>query len=281
MASDSSRQSPTVISRRVSPLTARMVAARRRAAVFIVRPAGDAAHSADSSAKPRGSRARAMTATRFCGARGVRTQSRLGRITSAPASRSAQTRRLLEADTPARGLRGLAQASSGRHHSALPIASAPLTSHRCCHVSPGCSPSQSSSRTSPRWRRARANRSSSRMNGVASSLSSSASRVCSVAGQVGAEVRGGKRRHSCVMSGPIRAAAAAVGAGSTGASPTGAVMRSAHQTARPASHADTPWAPPPRRRRRRRRTPHRPQGRDARRGGGGRAPRRSRRRASA
>jgi len=175
MASDSSRQSPTVISRSVPPLTARMAAARRNAAAFMVRPAGDAAHNDASSANPRGSRARAMTATRFCGARGVRTQSRLGRITSAPVSSSAQTRRLLEVDTPARGFRGRAQASSARHHSALPIASAPLTSHRCCHVSPGCSASQPNNRTSPSRRRARPTRSSSTVNGAASKVASSAS----------------------------------------------------------------------------------------------------------
>jgi hypothetical protein len=155
IAADSSKQSPTVISRRVPPFTARMVPARRSAAVVIVRPAGDVAQSAASSANPFGSRTRVMIETRFCGARGVSTHSRLGRITSAATSSSAQTRRLLAVDTPQRGFSGRAQASSGRHQSALPAASAPLASHRCCQLPPGCSLSQSSSRANPSRRRCR------------------------------------------------------------------------------------------------------------------------------
>ncbi len=248
----------------------------RRAAVFIVRPAGVAAHSAESSAKPRGSRARAMMATRFCGARGVRTQSRLGRITSAPISSSAQTRRLLEVDTPARGLRGRAQASSGRHHWALPAASAPLTSHRCCHVSPGCSTSQSSSRANPSRRRARAAGASSMVNGVVSNRASSTPRVCSVIGHDGTGERGEKRRHSWVMSGPIGRAEPAVGVCSSGAGSAGALTTSGHRTAHPATHADTHSAAPQHRYRARLRPPCRA----VHRGGDERGPRRSRRRAS-
>ena len=254
-----------------------MVAARRSAAVFIVRPAGVTAHSADSSAKPRGSRARAMMATRFCGARGVSTQSRLGRITSAPMSSSAQTRRLLEVDTPARGLRGRAQASSGRHHWALPIASAPLTSHRCCHVSPGCSASQSSSRASPSRRRARAAGPSSTVNGAVSNRASSASRACSVIGHDAAGDRGGKRRHSWAMSGPIDRAEPAVGVCWSGAIRAGALTTSGHRTERPATHADTHSAAPQHRYRARLRPPCRA----VRCGGDERGPRRSRRRAAA
>ena len=82
-SADSSRQSPTVMSRRVPPLTARIVAARRSAAIFIVRPAGMPHTTRTSSANPAGSRSRAINGTRFCGARGVSTQPRLGRITSA------------------------------------------------------------------------------------------------------------------------------------------------------------------------------------------------------
>ncbi len=99
MTSESCRQSPTVISRNVPPFMARIVAARRSAAGH-VRPAGEASQSATSSEKPSGSRSFAMFGTRFCGARGLRTQSRLGRITSVQTSMSAQTRRLLERVTP-------------------------------------------------------------------------------------------------------------------------------------------------------------------------------------
>jgi len=67
---------------------------------LIVRPAGEASQSATSSEKPSGSRSFAMFGTRFCGARGLSTQSRLGRITSVQTSMSAQTRRLLERVTP-------------------------------------------------------------------------------------------------------------------------------------------------------------------------------------
>jgi hypothetical protein len=97
---DSSRQSPTVMSRSRPPLTARMVAARRNAADFIVRPAGEASQRADSSVKTGGSRASAMRLTSVWGTRGVSTQSRDGRITPATTSMTAQTRRLLEFDTP-------------------------------------------------------------------------------------------------------------------------------------------------------------------------------------
>ena len=142
-----------MISPSVPPLTARMVAARRSATVFIVRPAEVASHRAVSSANPAGSRVAAINATRFCGARGVSTQSRLGRIASAQTSISAQTRRLLANDTPPRGSSGRSRACIGRHQSALPLSSAPLASHRCCHVPPGWPANQSSSRTSPVRRR--------------------------------------------------------------------------------------------------------------------------------
>ena len=118
------------------------------------------------------------------------------------------------------------------------MASAPQANHRCCRPTAR----QASPTTGPAraGRRARATRSSSTVNGAASNVPSSASRACSVAGQDGAEVRGGKRCHSCVMSGPITAAAAAVGPRSAGASPmTGALIRSVRRTAHPASHADT------------------------------------------
>src|SRR5665647_1155590 len=78
MATESSKQSPTVIWRSVPPLTAKMVAARRNAAACSDRPADDASQNVISSAKPSGSRSLAINGTRFTGARGFSTQSRLG-----------------------------------------------------------------------------------------------------------------------------------------------------------------------------------------------------------
>ena len=211
---------------------------------------------------------------------GQSTQSRLGRITSAPASRSAQTRRLLEVDTPARGFRGRAQASSGRHHSALPIASAPQASHRCCHVSPGCSHSQSSSRTSPSRRRRPAARSSSTVNGAASSVASSA-----FAGLLGRRPRRRRgtgwealpqlghvrpdQRQRRPRSAACRAGASPGRARSRGSPPNSTSSESRRYSLGAAVRRPASDAPTGRR------------SRCARRGGGGRGPRRSRRRASA
>jgi len=80
---------------------------------------------------------------------GGSTQSMLGWITSAQMNMSAQTRRLLEVDTPQLGLRGRALASIGAHQSALPAPSAPVASHPGCQVSPGWSASQSTRRPAP------------------------------------------------------------------------------------------------------------------------------------
>ena len=140
------RQSPTVMSRRPPPLTARMVAARRNAAAFIVRPAEEPSHNAANAANPSGSRIVVINATRFCGARGVSTQPTLGRITSAQIRCSTQTLRLLDVETPHCAPSGRSCASNGRHQSALPRASAPLARHRCCHVAPGWLLSQVSNR---------------------------------------------------------------------------------------------------------------------------------------
>jgi hypothetical protein len=80
-----------------------------------------------------------MSVARWCGAKGVRSQCRLGRIASAQTSRFRLTRRLLVTDTddPCRMLPDCSRSKDGRHHSALPSASAPLACHRSCHVWPG------------------------------------------------------------------------------------------------------------------------------------------------
>ena len=166
----------------------------------MVRPAGEASQRAPSSAKPSGSRSVAMSGTRFCGACGLRIQSKVGRITSAQTSMSAQTRRLLDKVTPQWGLCGRAQASIGFHQSAFPAASAPLASHRCCQVSPGWSDSQPNSRAIPSRRRCCAP-TSSRSNEAASIWACNDSLCCSVAGQVLAGSRGGNRSQSWRMSG--------------------------------------------------------------------------------
>ncbi len=207
IARESSRQSPTVTSCSVPPLTTKMVAARRKAAAFMVRPAGEASQRAPSSAKPSGSRSFAINGTRFCGACGLKIHSKLGRITSAQTSMSAQTRRLLDVDTPPWDLWGRAHASIGFHQSAFPAAFAPLASHRSCQVSPDCSDNQPSSRTIPSRRFCCVARPWSISNEAASMWASNRSLGCSVAGQVLAGPRGGNRSQSWRISGPIDGAA--------------------------------------------------------------------------
>ena len=130
-------------------MAARIVAARRRADLVIVELAPQALSRADRSAKPSGSRTRAMSAARWWGAKGVSSQPRPGRIacadqqvqlfSSAQTSRFRLTRRLLVTDTddPRRMLPDCNRSSDGRHQSALPKASAPLACQRSCHVWPG------------------------------------------------------------------------------------------------------------------------------------------------
>jgi hypothetical protein len=81
------------------PLAATIVAARRNADFVIVELAPDVRQRDDRSAKPSGSRTRARSVARLCGANGVSSHPRLGRIASAPISRSRLTRRLLVTDT--------------------------------------------------------------------------------------------------------------------------------------------------------------------------------------
>ena len=121
------------------PLAATMVAARRMIDLAIVAPAPDAEQRAASSAKPSWSRTRAMSVARWWGANGVRSQCRLGRIASAQTSRFRLTRRLLVTDTddPCRILPACNRSRDGRHHPALPRASAPVACQRSCHVWPG------------------------------------------------------------------------------------------------------------------------------------------------
>jgi len=137
------------------PLAATIVAARRRADLVIVEPAPDVRQREDSSAKPSGSRTRARSVARLCGANGVSSQPRLGRIASAQISRCRLTRRLLVTDTdePYLWLPDCNRSSHGRHQSALPNSSAPLARQRSCHVCPGCPASQSTTDTNPRLRR--------------------------------------------------------------------------------------------------------------------------------
>jgi hypothetical protein len=137
------------------PLAATIVAARRRADLVIVEPAPELRQREDSSAKPSGSRTRARSEARWCGANGVNSQPRLGRTASAQISRSRLTRRLLVTDTddPYRWLPDCNRSSHGRHQSALPSPSAPLACQRSCHVSPGKPASQSTTDTNPRSRR--------------------------------------------------------------------------------------------------------------------------------
>jgi hypothetical protein len=167
-----------------------MVAARRSAERAIVDPAPEVAQREDNSAKPPVSRTRARSVARWCGANGVSSQPRLGRIASAPISRSRLTRRLLVTDTdaPYRWLPDCSRSMDGRHQSAFPSSSAPLALQRSCHVHPGWSASQPTTDTTPRVRRTRFPAS---VNGGARTRARSWSRSTLVPAQDAGTGRGG------------------------------------------------------------------------------------------
>ena len=219
----------------VPPLAAMITATRSSARSKVFRPVVLASRSAVRAVIPAGSRTRPISSARPTGAGVVSSQGRPGRITSPPIScvMPAPSRMCRRASS------GLSRPASSRplmtrsRQSPDRTASAPEESHRCCHVCPGCSSSQSRSFRMPSLRACR-ELAPPRANGGASILRATVNRSADVSGQDSGTGRGGNLSNTAsasALSCPGRAAARAVAA---------AVTSGPSRTSRPGSPPGNP-----------------------------------------
>lgn len=108
-----------------------------------------------SSAKPLGSRTRAISAASWWGVALVSSHATLGRITSPQISRTKPVPSVLTAEVLLGVMRPVLRShrTTSCLQSALPSASAPLAIQRSCQLWPGCASSHSSVliKPNPRW----------------------------------------------------------------------------------------------------------------------------------
>ena len=220
------------------PLAPMISAIRSTARSNVASPMEACLRSSRRVAIPAGSRSRPIGSASLAGAGAVSSQKRPGRRTSPPISWAMPAPSLGCRPAPRGPARPAARRSAAtwsRQSTSRPPAPAPDESHRCCHVAPGCSSSQSRIFSMDSLRQCRA-LASPKANGAASSRRATVNLSAAVSGHDSGTGRGGNLAST--------AAAWALSCRAAVPAAAGAVTSGPSRTARPGSRAGNP-APGP------------------------------------